>query len=456
LCVLLVLRRHAGDAAALPSYRRLAAAAASAAALAPASDAAGTARADLAAARALLEAWPRDKPRACITVLARNSDLEGVLHSVGQLERRFNARPANRYPYCYLNEKPFSAAFRHAVAAATQAPVLFGLVPAEHWSYPPHINQTRAAEVRAAARERMPYGGSESYRFMCRYFSGFFFDHPLLAGFDWYWRVEPEVDFMCQIEEDPFKAMAAANQSLAWTIVMSEVPETIPGLWPAVQQWLQAAPQHLAPDSLLPAFLDGPIDHGPAAFALPLVGRQQQHRRAQATGGGSGHGSSSGSSTKEADSGSSSGDGGGRGPNEPPLYLQRGYTGCHFWSNFEIGRLGFFRSAAYRSFFAHLEAAGGFFYERWGDAPVHTLAAAVLLDRPQIRWAKDIGYHHGSWSHCPLEPEARPRCDCNPHWDVVPGDQPSCQLDFLTRLAALERRSSLAARTSLAGRQLRQ
>ena len=33
-------------------------------------------------------------------------------------------------------------------------------------------------------------------------------------------------------------------------------------------------------------------------------------------------------------------------------------------SNFEIGRLAFFRSPAYRSFFAHLEAAGGFFYER--------------------------------------------------------------------------------------------
>lgn len=32
-----------------------------------------------------------------------------------------------------------------------------------------------------------------------RYFSGFFFDHPLLEGFDWYWRVEPEVDFMCQV-----------------------------------------------------------------------------------------------------------------------------------------------------------------------------------------------------------------------------------------------------------------
>lgn len=35
-------------------------------------------------------------------------------------------------------------------------------------SYPPHINSTRAAELREEARERMPYGGSESYRFMCR------------------------------------------------------------------------------------------------------------------------------------------------------------------------------------------------------------------------------------------------------------------------------------------------
>ena len=36
---------------------------------------------------------------------------------------------------------------------------------------------------------------------------------------------------------------------------------------------------------------------------------------------------------------------------------------------------------------------------RWGDAPVHTLAAAALLDRRQIRFASDVGYAHGSWSH---------------------------------------------------------
>ena len=54
---------------------------------------------DLAAVAALLAAWPADKPKACITVLARNSDLTGVISSVRKLERTFNAAPDRRYPY---------------------------------------------------------------------------------------------------------------------------------------------------------------------------------------------------------------------------------------------------------------------------------------------------------------------------------------------------------------------
>lgn len=32
-----------------------------------------------------------------------------------------------------------------------------------------------------------------SYRHMCRWNSGFFYKHPRLKEFDWYWRVEPDV-----------------------------------------------------------------------------------------------------------------------------------------------------------------------------------------------------------------------------------------------------------------------
>lgn len=40
-----------------------------------------------------------------------------------------------------------------------------------------------------------------------RYFSGFAHWHPLLAGFDFYWRMEPDVQYLCDLSYDPFLYM---------------------------------------------------------------------------------------------------------------------------------------------------------------------------------------------------------------------------------------------------------
>lgn len=37
---------------------------------------------------------------------------------------------------------------------------------------------------------------------------------------------------------------------------------------------------------------------------------------------------------------------------------------CHFWSNFEIARLDFFRSKEYEDFFQMMDKSGGFWTER--------------------------------------------------------------------------------------------
>ena len=42
---------------------------------------------------------------------------------------------------------------------------------------------------------------------MCRFNSGFFFKHELLQPYRYYWRVEPWVQFYCDITEDPFLLM---------------------------------------------------------------------------------------------------------------------------------------------------------------------------------------------------------------------------------------------------------
>lgn len=86
------------------------------------------------------------------------------------------------------------------------------------------------------------------------------------------------------------------------------------------------------------------------------------------------------------------------------------------WSNFEIGDLNFLRSQAYLDYFDQLDKDGGFFYERWGDAPVHSIAAALLLRKDEIQFFDEIAYYHVPFTHCPTSEKKRLdlRCSCNP------------------------------------------
>jgi alpha 1,2-mannosyltransferase len=93
------------------------------------------------------------------------------------------------------------------------------------------------------------------------------------------------------------------------------------------------------------------------------------------------------------------------------------------WSNFEIGDLDFWRSEAYTKYFEHLDSKGGFYYERWGDAPVHSLGAALFAKKDQIHFFKDIGYRHEPFQHCPqgdIHTRGKCWCDASDNFDYVP------------------------------------
>lgn len=74
------------------------------------------------------------------------------------------------------------------------------------------------------------------------------------------------------------------------------------------------------------------------------------------------------------------------------------------------------RSKAYVDFFESLDRDGGFFYERWGDAPVHSIAAGLLLKKEEIHFFNDIAYYHVPFTHCPTGEKTRLdlKCHCNP------------------------------------------
>jgi alpha 1,2-mannosyltransferase len=296
------------------------------------------------------------KTKSAFVVLVKNSELEDMVSSMRELEDRFNRR--YNYPYIFLNDQNFTQEFKDRVRYHTNADVKFGLVPKEHWSIPSWIDIDKAKKNWAEAE--YPYAKSESYRHMCRYESGFFFRHPLLDGLDYYWRVEPGVKFLCDIKFDPFEYLQTNNKKYGFTMSWKEFMDTIPSLYDSVKYYIK---EKGLEDRL-------PKDNAKKFLTQGKLGDE--------------------------------------------------YNGCHFWTNFEIASLDIWRSKSYLDFFDHLDKKGGFFYERWGDAPVHSIYLSLFLPKSQVHFFDEIGYSHSTEYHCPSVNwlENNCHCDIQKSWDL--------------------------------------
>jgi len=291
------------------------------------------------------------RANAAFVVLARNGDMLGISSSVKQMEDRFNRK--FNYPYVFLNEEPFSDEFKERIRNIVSSNVEFGLIPKDHWYQPEWIDEEKATKSREdMMNNKVIYGGSVPYRNMCRYNSGFFFRHELLKDYKFYWRIEPDVNFFCDLDYDPFLIMQDQNKVYGFTVSLYEYEKTIPTLWDTVKEFINANGDLVSPDNAMGFISD--------------------------------------------DDGFS-------------------YNKCHFWSNFEIGDLDFWRSEPYMKFFEFLDTKGGFYYERWGDAPVHSIGAALFAKKEQIHFFNDIGYRHNPFQHCPQgAAHTKGKCWCDP------------------------------------------
>lgn len=300
---------------------------------------------------------PGRRVKATFVTLARNREMDELVKAIRQVEDRFNRK--FHYDWVFLNDEPFTDEFKEKTSSLVSGTAKYGLVPKEHWSYPDFIDLEKAAEGRKKmAEDKIIYGDSESYRHMCRFESGFFYRHELMQEYDWYWRVEPGIEIRCDVNYDLFRYLEDHNKVYGFAISIHEFERTIPTLWQHTKDFIKAHPEHVAKDNFMEFISD---------------------------------------------------DGGEK------------YNLCHFWSNFEVASLKFFRSKAYSDYFDYLDKQGGFFYERWGDAPVHSIAVSLFLPKDKIHYFDDLAYRHGVYGQCPLNNEFRKehRCVCNPKDDFT-------------------------------------
>lgn len=305
------------------------------------------------------------KENAVLLVLCRNSDADGICSSLRELEEQFNRK--YDYPYVFLNNEEFTQEFKDKISKVTSSKVSYGLLTKEQWGPPPWIDAEKTQKAMDEMVEKdIIYGGSLNYRNMCRFFSGFFYKHELVKNYDYYWRIEPDVNFYCKMNYDPFEFLKKNDKLYGFVITIREFMETIPSLWKTSLEFLEKHRNILKNNEIMGFILDD----------------------------------------------------------------KKTYNGCHFWSNFEIASFEFFRSEIYQKYFDFLDKAGGFYYERWGDAPVHSIAATLFLGKNKIYFFDDIGYRHNVYQHCPKSPSRQKDCKCDPN-DNVDGLETSCLKEYI-------------------------
>lgn len=306
------------------------------------------------------------KQNAVILILCKNDEIDGISKTIQNFEERFNNK--FQYPYVFLNDQEFTDEFKERLNKVCKNRATFGRVDSAMWDMPALIDKDKAKkEWEKMKKARVPYVDRESYHNMCRFFSRSFYKHPLVKDYEFYWRVEPNVRFRCDIEVDPFDYMKNNGKKYGFVIAIREFMASIPTLAEKTGKFL------------------GTVYH-----KIPK---------------------------KE---------------NLTFMFENGEYNGCHFWSNFEIGSFEFFRSPLYNAYLDHLEQSGGFYYERWGDAPVHSLAVALLLDKSETHFFKDIGYTHDAFTHCPADGK---NCDCKPE-ESVDATPFSCLPKYLENVGA--------------------
>lgn len=140
----------------------------------------------------------------------------------------------------------------------------------------------------------------------------------ILKKYKWYWRLDPDTEFFCSITYDPFVEMAKRGHVYGFTMAIWEVLSTVPSLFRHTTDYKDAAGIPSSP--LWNAMVDpSPLPY-PLRRLMSLLGNRDRKGDA--------------------------------------------WNGCHYWSNFEIGDMDFFRGSQYQAYFEAMDRLGGFYFER--------------------------------------------------------------------------------------------
>lgn len=296
---------------------------------------------------------PYDRANATFVTVVRSKDLwEHLVLTIRDVEDRFNRN--YHYDWVFMTDGEFDPEFVKVTSALTSGEVTYVTIPTAEWTFPDWIDKEEVFQGRQklAGKHALP-SDVGSRQHLSRFLAGFLWRQPELEKYRYFWRIDSDVKLHCDIDYDVFKFMEENGKKVGFAVTLFDYVDHIPSLWAKTKLFLEEFPHYKNGDSLMSFISDDDGEH---------------------------------------------------------------YNRCKFWTNFEIGDLDFWRSKAYRDYFDYLDREGGFYYEMWGDGPIHTIAASLFLSKDEIHYFDDVGYYHTPFNSCPLDEQVRlkKRCACDP------------------------------------------
>ena len=300
-------------------------------------------------------------PKACFVSLITDKDpIAQIIESISNVQEKFNKKFA--YPWVFISLGKLDGSKENMISQTITdtmngdskvVDIKFISLSPEEWVYPEWVDENKAAES-LIALANMPDGDSRAVRYQARFWAGFFWKHPSLKNFDWYWRVDPGIKLYCDIDYDVFRWMQDRGKVFGFTLSMSEAKEANEKIWDVTKKFAKDFPKYIIEDK----------DNFKAFITK-----------------------------KDSDD----------------------FNNCEFKSNFEIGNLNFYRSPAYRNFFDVIDKEGGIFYYKWSESIIHTIGLSILLPKDKIYFFENIGFHYDKYDNCPLNDDiwSQYKCDCD-------------------------------------------
>jgi len=219
-----------------------------------------------------------------------------------------------------------------------------------------------------------------SYRHMAR-MQTFVQYHPLLAGFEYYMRLDDDGELMTTMPYDPFTLMQKTGKEIGWVLADAEYAGCETQLSTHLRFYRDALRRGVQLQQ--PPYTPPPSSMYGKDIRRYLLDHEEEWNLDRAI------------ARNEADRSDPK--------HKAPISPSSLVTGSDLWheqvvyylaTNFEVGRLAFWRDSRVRRFLHYIDRSHGTYRWRWGDAPIRSAAIQLFMPTKRITYLADVRYKH--------------------------------------------------------------